>query len=89
MDFKKITLQLYDQQVCIILKLGTDSYLSYGEKVEGTLSTRIWGEWYDKEDCISTVTAVMVKTEVGLLQISCTDISSIERVESLIKHPEN
>lgn len=82
MDLKTLSLELYYQPVVVTLKSDSDSYTRYGKCIEGILATRIWGEWYNNENCISTVTAIIVRTDDRAFNIPCKDIESLQRASS-------
>lgn len=80
LDFKEVTLELYNQEVKVIFMPETECSKKYGPTLEGILVGRIWGERFDDDSNVSTVIGIIIKKADEDFNISCSEIESIERL---------
>lgn len=76
-DYKAQTLELVGKNVSLFLKENSDLYYKNHGKIDGTLIGRVWGEQISEESACETIIAVRLRTEDGIEEIPCTDISFI------------
>lgn len=79
-NFKTVTLELYNQDVIIIFKPETECYRKHGPVLEGKLAGRIWGERFDDESHTSSVIGIIIKTATDDVNVSCQEIEDIKKL---------
>lgn len=79
-NFKTVTLELYNQSVRVIFKPDTECFRKYGPHVDGKLIGRVWGEKFDDESHNSSVIGIIIKTATDDVNVSCQEIEDIKKL---------
>lgn len=79
-NLKTLSLELYNQEVIVTLKPGSESFKRYGKSITGYLVGRIWGERFDKATKDSTVIGITLRISGNdEVNFPSNDIDNLER----------
>ena len=79
-DFKSLTLELYNHEIEVTFKPGTESFKKYGKSIKGMLMRRIWGEQTVSGQNISTVVGITLQVRSEEINISFLEILKMEKL---------